>query len=32
MPRIMCHGDLIKEWTQGLPLEVDGDACDRYHK
>ena len=32
MPRIMCHGDLIKDWTQGLPLEVDGDACDRYHK
>ena len=32
MPRIMCHGDLIKEWTQGLPLEVEGDVCDKYHK
>lgn len=32
MPRIMCRGDLIREWTEGLPLEVEGAACDRYCK
>ena len=32
IPRIMCHGDLIAEWTDGLPLEVEGDIADRYHK
>lgn len=32
IPRIMCHGDYIKEWTQGLPLEVEGEICDRYTK
>lgn len=32
IPRIMCHGDLIAEWTEGLPLEVEGDIADRYHK
>jgi len=32
IPFIMCHGDNIKEWTEGLPLEVEGDASERYHK
>lgn len=32
VPRIMCHGDYIKDWTEGLALEVEGDVCDRYHK
>lgn len=32
MPEIMCHGDLIKEWTEGLPLEVEGGFFDRYCK
>ena len=30
--RIMCHGDYIKDWTEGMPLEVEGDVADRYHK
>ena len=30
--RIMCHGDYIKDWTQGMPLEVEGDVAERYHK
>lgn len=32
IPRIMTHGDRIKDWTEGLLLEVEGDICDRYHK
>lgn len=32
IPRIMCHGDYIKEWTDGLMLEVEGDIAERYHK
>ena len=32
IPRIMCHGDYIKDWTQGLMLEVEGDIAERYHK
>ena len=32
MSRVMCHGDYIKEWTQGLPLEVEGCVSDRYVK
>lgn len=32
IPRIMTRGDYIKEWTEGLALEVEGDVCDRYHK
>ena len=32
IPRIMCHGDYIKEWTKGLMLEVEGDVAERYHK
>ena len=32
IPRIMTKGDRIKEWTEGLMLEVEGDICDRYHK
>lgn len=32
IPEIMCHGDYIKDWTQGLPLEVEGGASDHYTK
>ena len=32
IPRIMTHGDRIKDWTEGLALEVEGDVCERYHK
>lgn len=32
IPRIMCHGDFIRDWTAGCPLEVEGDIADRYHK
>ena len=32
IPRIMTKGDYIKDWTEGLALEVEGDVCDRYHK
>lgn len=32
MPRIMTAGDRIKDWTEGLPLEVDGGAFDKYCK
>ena len=32
IPRIMTQGELIREWTKGLPLEVEGDICDRYQK
>jgi len=28
----MCHGDYIKDWTEGLPLEVEGAVSDRYMK
>lgn len=32
MERVMCHGDSIKDWTQGLPLEVESCISDRYIK
>lgn len=32
IPRIMVGGDYIRDWTEGLALEVEGDVCDRYHK
>ena len=32
IPRIMTKGDYIKDWTEGLALEVEGDICERYHK
>ena len=32
VPRIMCHGDYIKDWTEGLALEVEGGIEDRYCK
>ena len=32
VPYIMCHGDSIKDWTEGLMLEVEGDVAERYHK
>ena len=32
IPRIMCHGDSIKEWTKGMPLDVEGCADYRYAK
>ena len=32
IPRIMCHGERIAPWRQGLPLEVEGEVCDRYCK
>jgi hypothetical protein len=32
IPRIMTKGDYIRDWTEGLALEVEGDVCDRYHK
>lgn len=32
IPRIMTQGEYIKDWTEGLALEVEGDICDRYHK
>ena len=32
IPRIMTQGDYIRDWTEGLALEVEGDVCDRYHK
>lgn len=32
IPEIMCRGDYIKNWTQGLPLEVDGGSSDFYTK
>lgn len=32
IPRIMTKGNRIKEWTEGLMLEVEGDICDKYHK
>ena len=32
MERVMCQGDYIREWTQGLPLEVESCVSDRYIK
>ena len=32
VPHIMCHGDYIKDWTDGLALEVEGGIEDRYCK
>lgn len=32
MPEIMCRGESIRGWTQGLPLEVEGCASRRYMK
>lgn len=32
IPRIMTHGELISDWTEGLPLEVDGGIFERYTK
>lgn len=32
IPKIMTHGDYIRDWTQGLPLEVEGGAYDKYCK
>ena len=32
IPRIMTHGDLIADWTEGLPLEVEGGIFERYTK
>lgn len=32
IPRIMTRGDRIREWTEGLMLDVEGDICERYHK
>lgn len=32
IPRIMTHGELISDWTYGLPLEVDGGLFERYTK
>ena len=32
IPRIMTKGDYIRDWTEGLALEVEGDVCERYHK
>ena len=32
VPRVMCHGDYIKDWTEGLALEVEGGIEDHYCK
>lgn len=32
IPKIMTRGEYIQEWTQGLPLEVEGGAFDKYCK
>lgn len=32
IPRIMTKGVRLKDWTEGLMLEVEGDICERYHK
>lgn len=32
IPQTMTFGDYIRDWTEGLALEVEGDVCDRYHK
>ena len=32
IPQTMTFGDYIRDWTEGLALEVEGDVCERYHK
>ena len=32
IPRIMTHGDLISDWTEGLPLAVEGGVFEKYTK
>lgn len=32
IPRIMTQGELIADWTEGLPLEVEGGIFERYTK
>lgn len=32
MPAIMCRGEYIREWTEGMPLAVDGGVADHYTK
>ena len=32
LSRVMCHGDRIKPFTEGLPLEVEGSTSDCYLK
>ena len=32
IPQVMTFGDYIRDWTEGLALEVEGDVCERYHK
>lgn len=32
IPRIMTKGNRISDWTQGMPLEVEGGIVDRYCK
>lgn len=32
IPRIMTQGELISDWTDGLPLEVEGGIFERYTK
>lgn len=32
LSHVMCHGDRIAPFTEGLPLEVEGTISDRYLK
>lgn len=32
VPETMCHGEYIRDWTDGLMLEVDGGVFDHYTK
>jgi hypothetical protein len=32
IPQVMTFGDYIRDWTEGLPLEVEGCVSDRYVK
>lgn len=32
IPRIMTHGELISDWTEGFPLAVEGGIFERYTK
>lgn len=32
IPYVMCHGDSIKDWTLGMPLDVEGVSDYRYAK
>ena len=32
VPETMCRGDYIRDWTDGLALEVEGGVEDRYCK